>query len=107
MDPGQRDRLVTFERGTVTTDDYGGETASWATYAQAWARVRFGSGQERREAAQEAGVQAATFEVLWSPTLDDISITDRIQFDGAAWDITNRAPVGLNSELHFTATRSA
>jgi head-tail adaptor len=106
MDPGKRDRLVTFERATVTTDDHGGETLTWAELVQAWARVRYGTGQERREAAQERSDQVASFECIWTPTLATVAVTDRISF-GGAWDITSAALVGLNREIHFTAVRSA
>ncbi len=106
MTAGKRNRRVTFERATVTTDDYGAEVPTWADYAEAWAEVLFGTGQERREAAQEAGGQAATFIVPWSPSLAAVALTDRIQALSATWDITSIAPVGLNKELHFTAVRS-
>jgi hypothetical protein len=33
------------------------------------------------------------------------NLTYRINFDGDAWDITSKVPIGLNRELHFTATR--
>lgn len=107
MTAGKRSRLVTFERSTPTENEYGEQIAAWATYATAFAEVLFGTGAERREAAQEGGTQAATFICEWGPTLDAVTITDRVQFDGSVWDITSRAPVGLNRELHFTATRSA
>lgn len=110
MTAGKRNRRITVERGTASTDDYGGVTIDWNTLTleiDAWAEVLFGTGQERREAAQEAGNQAATFIVPWTPTLAATALTDRIQALGAAWDITSIAPVGLNKELHFTATRSA
>lgn len=105
MNPGERDELITFERGTVTVDDYGGETPTWAEYAQAWANVRRGTGQERREAAQEAGSQSATFVTDWNPTLETIEITDRIQYRGDAWDIVDVAP-DVRREIQFTAVRS-
>jgi head-tail adaptor len=106
MTAGKRTRLITFERGTVSADNYGGGDPTWATYASAWAEVLFGSGQERREASQEAGSQAATFICLWTPPLASVGVTDRIQFNGSAWDITNVALIGLNKEIHFTATRA-
>jgi SPP1 family predicted phage head-tail adaptor len=105
MDPGKRDQLITIERGTVTVDDYGGETPTWATLATAWAQVRRGTGQERREASQEAGSQAATFVTDWNPTLEVVQVTDRIIYRGDTWDITDVAPDG-NREIQFTATRS-
>lgn len=106
MDPGQRDSLVTFQRGTPTEDEHGGQTMSWATLTTAWARVRYGTGQERREAAQERASQAATFECEWSVTLSAVLVTDRISFDGDTWDIVSKAPLG-HKEIHFAAVRSA
>lgn len=104
MTAGPRAFLITIERATVTTDDYGDEIEVWASHAQAWARVRYGSGQERREAAQEAAVQTATFECDWSPTLETVTARDRVQF-GGAWDITSAITTGLNRERHITAVR--
>lgn len=106
MDPGKRDSLITFQRGTVTVDDYGGETTSWAELTQAWARVKYGTGQERREAAQEQAVQAATFECDYNPTLATVLMTDNIQFDGDNWDILSKAPLG-HREIHFAAIRAS
>ncbi len=107
MDPGKRDSLIAFERPTTTTNDYGEEIEGTpTTVQQAWARVRFGTGQERREAAQERADQAATFECDWSETLAGITTTDRIRFDADVWDITSRAPLG-HREIHFTAIRAA
>jgi SPP1 family predicted phage head-tail adaptor len=102
---GRRDRRITFEHAATVEDDHGGEEQTWSEYAQEWAAVLFGTGQERRDAAQEGGVQAATFICLWSPTLASVDLTYRINFDGDAWDITSKVPIGLNRELHFTATR--
>lgn len=107
IEAGVRDRLISFERATTTTDDYGDEVETWAEQATAWAKVLFGTGQERREAAQESASQVASFLVNWTPTLAQIGTTDRIQFDSAAWDITSVAPVGRHDELHITAVRSA
>lgn len=105
MDPGKREALIIFERATVVADDYGGETPTWAAYATAWAQVRRGSGQERREASQEAGSQAATFVTDWNPTLEAVQITDRIIYRGDTWDITDVAPDG-SKEIQFTAVRT-
>ncbi len=105
---GQRTTLVTFERGTASTDDYGGETLTWATLTTAWAKVMYGTGAERRQAAQESADQPATIMVNFTPTLATVGPKDRVSFDGIAWDITAPpARVGLNDELHLTVTRSA
>lgn len=107
MDPGKRDQLIVIQRATVaSTNDYG-EVVEGAPseYATAWAQVRRGTGQERREASQEAGSQAATFVTDWNATLEAVQITDRIIYRGDTWDITDVAPDG-NKEIQFTATRA-
>lgn len=107
IDAGLRDKLVTFVRPAVTTDDHGGEIEGTPNeIAQAWARVRYGTGAERRDAAQKQGSIAATFECNWTPLLATVNDTDKISFDGALWDIRPRALVGQNSEIHFTAVRA-
>lgn len=104
---GRRIRRITIERAAITTNDYNEEIPTWASHCEAFADVLFGSGQERREAAQERGSQSATFIVPWTPTLATVTIKDRISFDGAAWDIQGVAPIGLSREIHFTAVRSS
>jgi uncharacterized phiE125 gp8 family phage protein/SPP1 family predicted phage head-tail adaptor len=102
---GQFDRLVTFQRATVTTDTYGGETLTWGDVEQAYARVRFGLATEQRQAAQEGGTQTATFEVTPTTALLAVTLKDRISFDGSDWDIKEVAPLDRKT-LRFTATRS-
>lgn len=103
---GERESLITFQRATVSVDDYGGETPSWADLVSVYARVKYGTGQERREAAQERATQAATFECDWNTALATVIVTDRILFEGEAWDVTSKAPLG-HHEIHFAAVRSA
>ncbi len=108
-DPGQREFLITIQRGTPTSDDYGGETQSWATLTTAYARIRYGTGQERREAAQERASQAATFECDWNSALAGVLVNDRLYVNETPdqfWDIISSAPLG-HHEIHFAAVRSA
>lgn len=105
MSRGAFDRLITVERATVTTDDYGGETPTFALLEQAWARVKFGTAQEKREAAQESGVQSATFEVVPTAALRGVTLRDRISYDGSFWDITEKADLDRNT-LRLTAVRA-
>jgi head-tail adaptor len=103
----KRGSLVTFERATVTTDDYGGETQSWATLCQEYAQVFYGKGDERRQAAMEQGGQAATFQVPSNTNTRSVTLGDRISFDSSAWDIESKA-VDIPDRRHveFTATRA-
>lgn len=100
----QRTELIVFERATPTEDEHGGQTLVWATYATRRARVRFGTAQEKREAAQEGGVQSATFECVRSSTLNSVTLKDRITYFGSAWDLTEIAPLDT-SQIRFTGTR--
>jgi hypothetical protein len=66
----------------------------------------FGTGQERREAAQESASAAATFRVLGNAVTEGVTVKDRIQFDGSAWDIISNVPIGRPGEgREITAMR--
>ncbi len=105
---GERTTRVVFERGVATTDDYGGESLAWGVVATVQAKVLYGTGQERRQAAQEGSDQPSTVMVHWTPALASIGAKDRASFDGTVWDIASPpARVGHNDELHFSATRAA
>lgn len=101
----QRKELIVIERVTATEDAYGGEAEVWATYATRRASVRFGTAQEKREAAQEGGVQSATFECERSSTLDSVTLKDRISYLGSSWDLTEIAPLSRKT-IRFTGTRN-
>jgi head-tail adaptor len=105
MNASNRTELIVFQRGTPTEDEVGGQTIVWATYATRRARVRFGTAQEKREAAQEGGVQTATFECQRSATLDAVTLRDRISYLSSSWDIVETAPLDRKT-IRFTATRT-
>lgn len=108
MDPGQRDRLITIERGTAVPSDYTDESSiTWATLTTAWAAVRYGTGQERRAAAQESGSQASTFGVDYNSITSTVTLRDRIVFLGSNWDIVAAAPTQGNAMIVFTAVRES
>jgi head-tail adaptor len=102
---GQRTELIVFQRSTATTSDYNETEPTWGTYATRRARVRFGTAQEKREAAQEGGVQAATFECERSTTLDAVTLKDRISYLNSFWDLTEVAPLDRKT-IRFTGTRT-
>lgn len=101
----QRTELIVFQRATTSESVHGGQTETWATYTTRNARVRFGTAQEKREAAQEGGVQSATFECVRSSTLDAVTLKDRISYLGSAWDLTEVAPLDRQT-VRFTGTRT-
>lgn len=102
------DHIVAFERGAPSENDYGDEILTWGPLETVAARVRYGTGEERREAAQEQALQPATIMVNWNPILAGVVPKDRAVFDNSTWDIAGPpARVGLNDELHFEAVRNA
>lgn len=106
---GQRNMRIAIERFTASEDDLGGgESGTWAALVTVWAKVLYGSGAERRAGAAEQAVQAATFRVLATTETRAVTVRDRIQFDGIAWDVTGIAPIGgpVPYEIEFTATAS-
>ena len=102
----ERTELIVFQRATTSDDDYGQPIETWADYATRRARVRFGSAQEKREAAQESASQTATFECVRSAALDAVTLKDRISYLGSAWDITETAPLD-RATIRFTGVRLA
>jgi head-tail adaptor len=104
---GKRNRLISIIRTVAgTVNDYGETTGGTDEVIEVFAEVLFGTGQERREAAQERATQAITAIMAWTPTRASIALTDRLQALDAVWDITSVVPVGLNKEIHITAVRS-
>lgn len=106
---GQMDRRIAFERSTTSRSGLGTVSASsWAEIGERWAKVLFGTGAERREAATEGSTQAATFRVRADDLTTTITAKDRIAYAGRSWDITGIAPIGRGpAEIEFTATAAA
>lgn len=102
-DAGERDHLVTIQRATTSESESGHGEPTWSTITTGWARLSWGSGQERRDAAQEAASQAITAEFDWTPTLAAVKATDRMLLFDVAWDITSRIITSHNQEVHITA----
>lgn len=102
---GKRDHIITIERATAGQDAHGEEVSTWAVFTTEWAAVFWGRGSERRQAAMEQGQQPATFQVL--ANLDTLAVTlrDRVNLDGAIFDIAGIAPVG-SGLVEFTGVRA-
>jgi len=105
---GRREHLIEFYRAGAPIDDgYTTQPGAPALLGSAWAEVRFGTGQERREAAQESASVPAVFIMLANPVTRSLVPTDTLRFDGADYDISSSVPGRDRSEWQVTATRSA
>jgi head-tail adaptor len=105
MSAGRRDKPITLRGYTETTDAWNSPVVTWSTLGNAKAAVFFGRGSERRQAAQEQGQQAATFQIVNSEMARAVTLKDKIAMDGFLWDI-----VGINPDtprrglIEFDAT---
>lgn len=103
---GKRDTAIIFQRYTATQSDSGEEVQTWAQIGNSQkAKVYYGRGDERREAAREEGSQSANFNCHASETTRQVVIRDRIVKAGENWDIVGVSPIGRR-EIEFTATRA-
>jgi SPP1 family predicted phage head-tail adaptor len=83
-DPGELDELITIEEQQTSPDGSGGQTLSWTTLAQAWAKVkpvRLSEGE--RQGAVRAG-RGYLFTLRRRTDLDEAM---RIQWNGEAFNI--------------------
>ena len=105
---GQRNRKIVIETRTVTTADDGTEIESWANHCECWAAISYGTGQERREAAQEQAAVTATFFVPENANTRAVDPESyRIIFEGT-WDVISAVPSPeYNRERHLTAVKRA
>lgn len=102
-DPGSRPHLVSIQAAVIVRGGLGGETKTWHEIGTAWAAVRYGPGQERREAAQQNASVAATFEFDWSPATAAIVPTNRLFCFNTVWDVASAVVIGANNAVHVTA----
>lgn len=105
---GRRDKLISILRAGPSTDDgMNTQPGAFAEFTKAWAEVLFGTGAERRQAAQEHAGAPATFIIPANTKTRSITPADKLSFMGADWDISSSIPGRDRSEWQVTATRSA
>lgn len=107
MRAGKMDRRIAVQSFTQTEDDLGTPVQSWTTAQSLWASISYGTGQERREAAQEQSSLVATFIVRSSTFTQSITPqSHRISFDGLFWDIESAVP-SVKRGVHISLTAKA
>ncbi|MGX7926463.1 phage head completion protein [Tsuneonella sp. HG094] len=102
----RRDTRVEFQRAAPARSALGGKTpgaGDWAAIGSRKAKVLYGTGAERRDAAVEGGTQAATFRFLLDSLTRTVTIGDRAVCKGLTYDLTGRIEIG-RTEVEFTGT---
>lgn len=84
MQAGRLDQRVTIERATITQDDWGQVTETWAPLATVWAAVEPLNG---REFIAAASVQSEVTTRMRLRYRNDLASTDRITHEGTVYDI--------------------
>jgi SPP1 family predicted phage head-tail adaptor len=102
---GERNRRITLQQATVSTDDHGGDVEAWSDLGLRWAKILYGTGAERRTAAQTNGSQPATVRVLADPLTRTVTLSHRLLFDDAPWNILGIAPID-RAEIEFSVVRT-
>ena len=98
---GDLDRPIVIERAVDGgTTDYGEPIIAWEQRAAVRAKVVEQSGREFLSAAQIVSTRRATFTIRWRT---DLLPTDRIQWDGATWNIVGRREIGRREALELMA----
>ncbi|MGB6230835.1 MAG: phage head closure protein [Litorimonas sp.] len=107
MHSGSLDRRITVQSLSTTENAYGEPLEAWADDRKLWAAYSPGTGQERREAAQERATVTATFIVRDSAHTRALSASaNRIAFGGQVWDIVSALPSARRGD-HITITATA
>jgi len=105
MDPGEKDRLVTFMVSAVTgRTDKGGPVKAPVELAKAWAKKADVSDRERIAAQQVGATMTTRFTTYWNATLASIDPKAWIVCDGRSYDISGVKEIGTRVDLEFTAT---
>ena len=99
---GRFSQRLRFEQRSAGEDDFGTEKDEWEAFEDRRTWAVYGSGQERREAAQQNASASATFRVRKCSRTSQITAAFRLRHDpvhGAApleaapvWDIASVVP---------------
>lgn len=85
---GSLNRRVTFQRATVTFDDYGSEVETWNTLASVWIHRRDASAGESYRAEEVGGQLSIRFTIRYSSDVATLNPRDRALYDGRVYNIT-------------------
>ncbi|MCK9497108.1 MAG: phage head closure protein [Dehalococcoidia bacterium] len=98
MRAGRLDRRITLQRFTATQDAYGEPIETWADYVTVWARVEPLRGRERFEAQREHAEVDTRFHLRYR---DDLTVEDRITYEGDLYDIEAILETGRHEGLEI------
>lgn len=99
---GELDQEIVIESPATVTDDYGGSSVTWSTFASVWARAFAEKGNEAFETVRLDATQSVRFKLRY---LSGVKNTFRIVWRGDNYDIKQVDESGeRKGELWITAT---
>jgi len=99
------DRVITLQRATEVRDEFGVVTSGWATIATLRAQLIQSSTTEFLQGAGLQGEAAVIFRTRW---FGDITVRDRVVYEGVAHDIKELKEIGRRRGLDIrTVARNA
>lgn len=87
MDAGQLDRRITLQRKTEEDDGYATSPSAWEDLVTVWARLMPLTSAERAAAGETAAYGKATFMIRRDSSWSDLNATDRLLYQGKAFNI--------------------
>jgi SPP1 family predicted phage head-tail adaptor len=106
---GPRNRRITIERRTYTTDSFGGEIVAWIEVGSGWwvSSLPVKDSEAFRNSEATATI-THRFQMLWSATAwAEIDPRCRITFDGRLYDVVAVKEIGRRDGIEISATARA
>lgn len=100
MRAGKLDNVITIQRSTYVTDEYGVPEFTWTDLATVRAQIIQSSTEEFIRAYGASDDTIVIFRTRW---IDDITTADRVVFNGENHDIKELKPIGRRKGLDIRA----
>lgn len=102
MRAGKLDKSITIERPTTAVDIYGTPVTAWVPVATMRGQIINAATEEFIRGQGASSETSITFRTRW---LDDVTVANRITYDGAAYDIKETKELGRRRGLDIRCVR--
>jgi len=103
--PGERPHRVKWERQGTADDGHGGQEVTWTLLGTLWAKAEQLSASEILARGGLVGEATVRFSFNWTPTLDGMRQSDRLEFRGRLYNIQSINNIDFaNTLLEVTAS---
>lgn len=104
MRAGRLDRRITISRNFPVVSESGSVSDGWTDLATVRASVKYNRGSERFTVQQLVGKTFVTFTCRWSNQVSDLAVTDRVTYEGRAFDIHDVRELGNREGMEIDAS---